>query len=514
MTTLYEATEGGIRFTSDRRPGEVRIPNYVYDLWLPLLGATTLGVYTLYCRLERENVVKGLKLNDIARICRIGKVVLQRINDTLAECKFIKLVSPEGHKRLAHLTTEIIVLDPPSQVSKEIIDYCKPNGDYEPVTPWLVNGQVLSRTSDGSNKNAPTGSSETSYVAPSVSLHSDPIGSVSPSANASGVATQPPIPQFGEPETEGAIGTSKDLEKTPTLVPPPPSPVEQVAPPPGYRPFVHPLMIVCPVCGSAHKSWYIHAAGSGDVRERRWYCIMCGQTSAHPAMCFKDDGTQDIPPTPAPAVDALVAAYLAPTEAPSDVAPGNAMGNTPIPAGFDTWKNCRGINQLFMHLSVEGRERPTYLCKAGVRQARKVTGDGRSVQVLCPACQRIAAERATPKAPTARKHDPVFDAIALGSFALTSVKGKVGSRIGGIVSAVKDCTPEEYRATLADDLPQAYLWWKAAHGLSAPREALKICAMLAEWRQVKVKPPDAKTGWQYIEREVEPGRTEMVWVQQ
>lgn len=36
---LYDITEdGGIRFVTRRRAGEVRIPNYVYDIWMPLLG--------------------------------------------------------------------------------------------------------------------------------------------------------------------------------------------------------------------------------------------------------------------------------------------------------------------------------------------------------------------------------------------------------------------------------------------------------------------------------------------
>jgi hypothetical protein len=134
---LYRKTEqGGIRFTSQRM-GHVRIPNYVYDLWLPLLGAKAIGVYGVYCRLEREGTVKAISQADIARACRIGKAALDSINEALVECGFIIMDKPDGHRRLMHWTTEITVLDPPTQISAELIERYGTES-YQALSAWLV----------------------------------------------------------------------------------------------------------------------------------------------------------------------------------------------------------------------------------------------------------------------------------------------------------------------------------------------------------------------------------------
>ena len=115
---LYHPTaNGGIQFRSERKPGDVRIPNYVYDLWMPLLGAEAIGVYAVYCRLEMGGSVKKITLGELANACRIGKGKLDEINDRLQTCGFIKIVKPTGAARLMHWTTEITVLDPPMTVS-------------------------------------------------------------------------------------------------------------------------------------------------------------------------------------------------------------------------------------------------------------------------------------------------------------------------------------------------------------------------------------------------------------
>jgi len=137
---LYEETEtGGICFKSERKPWEVRVPNYVYDLWMPVLGVVDIGIYSVYCRLERENIVKAISLDNIARACRIGKSRLYDINKRLEKCGFIRVTPPEGWQKLAHYTTEITVLDPPPEVPAWAIkEYCQIKGGYQPLSPWLV----------------------------------------------------------------------------------------------------------------------------------------------------------------------------------------------------------------------------------------------------------------------------------------------------------------------------------------------------------------------------------------
>lgn len=153
---LYSKTDsGGIKFSSGRRPGEVRIPNYVYDLWLPLIGTDALTVYAVYCRLEREDTVKAITLDTIAKCCRIGKATLYKANAKLQDCGFIVVKSPQGNARAHHHTTEITVNDPPQEVKAGLIEKYKADSGYEPLSKWLVSNptDVLSGTSRSSIQN-------------------------------------------------------------------------------------------------------------------------------------------------------------------------------------------------------------------------------------------------------------------------------------------------------------------------------------------------------------------------
>lgn len=135
---LYSPTAtGGIKFVPNRKPGEVRIPNYVYDLWLPLLGADAIAVYAVYCRLERAEIVKAITLETIAKCCRMSKTTISTINKTLEDCGFITIKRPTGNARANHMTNEITVNDPPTEITAEQIQEYKPKGDYEPLSKWL-----------------------------------------------------------------------------------------------------------------------------------------------------------------------------------------------------------------------------------------------------------------------------------------------------------------------------------------------------------------------------------------
>ncbi len=135
--TLYKQDADGVYFTSERRSGDVRIPNYVFDIWLPLLGAQCIGVYATYCRLEREGLVKGMSLNSLATICHMSKTTLSTFNNKLAKYGFIRATAPKGIKQLKHFTMEIVVLDPPTAVSAEAIQTERPKG-YQVLTSWLL----------------------------------------------------------------------------------------------------------------------------------------------------------------------------------------------------------------------------------------------------------------------------------------------------------------------------------------------------------------------------------------
>lgn len=176
-TKIYQIhDDGSIAFRSERKSGEVRIPNYVYDLWLPLLGIEAIGVYTLYCRLEYEGGVTRITQDRLAKMCRTSKSTLRRHNDTLQSCGFIEIKSPTGKDRLKHYTTEIVVKDPPKEVDAILIRQYQIKSGYEPLTNWLCEAEnykmygvspsdVQDSTSGGTGEYARTDLDSTSKVA-------------------------------------------------------------------------------------------------------------------------------------------------------------------------------------------------------------------------------------------------------------------------------------------------------------------------------------------------------------
>ena len=135
----YQATEdGGIEFRSNRRPGDVRIPNYVYDLWLPILGAQALGIYATYCRLEHPGQWKGLSMGRLARAFRVGTSTLTSANALLEDCGFIHIRRPEGIERLKHRSLVLTILDPPAEVPADTLKRLAHPSGYEPLCTWLV----------------------------------------------------------------------------------------------------------------------------------------------------------------------------------------------------------------------------------------------------------------------------------------------------------------------------------------------------------------------------------------
>jgi hypothetical protein len=107
---------------------------------------------------------------------------------------------------------------------------------------------------------------------------------------------------------------------------------------------------------------------------------------------------------------------------------------------------------------------------------------------------------------SARAPNPIFDAIALGSFNLPKV-GKQGGRVGRLVAGIKECVPPEHQDTLAADLTAMYAWYKKAYpGLDAPATVETICKYLSKWRACggQVSPPvnaPGRDNWQQNQRE-------------
>jgi len=161
-----------MRFVSERRPGEVRIPNYVYDIWMPLLGLDAIGVYSVYCRLEREGTVKAMSQQRLAQEMRIGIGKLRKINDLLQRYGFISIRAPENNQeRLMHYTIELTIHDPPRSIPAETIAELKHPQGYETLCPWLTDDEpsLLPNGNAGNTKQeCPTNPNGNANVAPLV----------------------------------------------------------------------------------------------------------------------------------------------------------------------------------------------------------------------------------------------------------------------------------------------------------------------------------------------------------
>lgn len=138
MTFLYLSADGGYKVKSDAKMGDVRTPNYVYDLWLPLLGVECIGVYSVYRRIQRNGIIRGLSLEQLASACRLGKATLKAIHEKLAACKFIAIRMPTQLERVKHYTIEITINEAPTVIDPNLIEKYGRASGYEPLTRWLV----------------------------------------------------------------------------------------------------------------------------------------------------------------------------------------------------------------------------------------------------------------------------------------------------------------------------------------------------------------------------------------
>lgn len=231
--TLYETNgDGSIEFNSERRAWNVDIPAYVYDLWMPLIGAEAIGIYGTYCRLERQGKVKGLTMRKLATKCRVGSDTLATVNQMLETCGFIRVKKPEGADRANHKTTEIITLDPPTKVTLELINLYRSKSEswqYEPLTPWLTNSgeEPKAETLD---KDSMETLDKDSY------LYSLSLGSYALKTNETVlehrfVNEEPVIANHSQPALESPAVDEPSPEPTPTGGPPPvvPAPAENLS---------------------------------------------------------------------------------------------------------------------------------------------------------------------------------------------------------------------------------------------------------------------------------------------
>lgn len=147
--TSYEATPDGGVVVRDLRQltkGTI-VPNYVVDLYLPIIGYDGLGILTMLYRLAGNDFV-DVKVY-IRKYARAGKMGFDSFSDRLdllAECGIVRVIKPEGMARLKHHRTQIELLDPPINVPEQYGGVVKERA----ITQWLIrrpDTEVPDRTS-------------------------------------------------------------------------------------------------------------------------------------------------------------------------------------------------------------------------------------------------------------------------------------------------------------------------------------------------------------------------------
>ena len=133
--TSYRIGPAGIEI-SDRRQlthGAI-VPNFVVDLYLPIIGYDGLGVLTLLYRLANTDDRVLTNLDAFARAGRVGFRRFSHLLQLLNELAIVAVQKPSGAARLKHHRTVIALLDPPTAVPAAMTSLVL----NRTLTPWLV----------------------------------------------------------------------------------------------------------------------------------------------------------------------------------------------------------------------------------------------------------------------------------------------------------------------------------------------------------------------------------------
>lgn len=134
----YDGDERDFIFHDMRMRKDVAVPDWIYDRYLPLLGYDGIGLYQLYCRMAAlpKHIRRRASQDKLAKAGRIGKSKLRRLNATLVELGFVRLIVPDALRKSRHIATHAMMMDPPDHPSQEAILKYGP-ADYASLDGWL-----------------------------------------------------------------------------------------------------------------------------------------------------------------------------------------------------------------------------------------------------------------------------------------------------------------------------------------------------------------------------------------
>lgn len=129
------------------------IPNYIYDLWYPILGAVRQGVYDPLVRLAGNRTAR-ISIREMAKHAQLGTERYSRTLQELQMLGFIEVKTPNEDERRRGKLTQIKVLTPPSRITPRMIEkikaagIVKPSFDYKILAPWLLDKYAPSKQAE------------------------------------------------------------------------------------------------------------------------------------------------------------------------------------------------------------------------------------------------------------------------------------------------------------------------------------------------------------------------------
>jgi len=149
---FYQVTEQELVIVDKRRAtaGPI-IANFIWDLYLPILGYRGIGVLGLLYKLTFKRDKIPLNLHQFAAAGLIGFKQFKTALGLLEKLKFIKIHKPVGLDRGQHKTTIIELFDAPMMVPGEYLDIVKRLSLADDRMDYLADTLIKSEVSNGTS---------------------------------------------------------------------------------------------------------------------------------------------------------------------------------------------------------------------------------------------------------------------------------------------------------------------------------------------------------------------------
>lgn len=134
----YEVNENGIEILDKRKVtlGTI-VPDYVIDLYLPIIKFVGLGFLTTLYRMTKHDESHNL-LHDYMDAGAVGFEKLTHMLEVFQVLGFCEVEKPKGINKVKHFRTSITLLDPPLKVPDEYVELVR----KKTIAKWLFRDKV------------------------------------------------------------------------------------------------------------------------------------------------------------------------------------------------------------------------------------------------------------------------------------------------------------------------------------------------------------------------------------